>query len=328
MDRNQHTLLYPLDGVSALTRARTVRQMDELSSRTKSHLKTTDVVDPKTKTAKLLRHTGKTGRKALNALASGNRKAADALLRAADDVLTHRAMLRAWKNGDIDTRELASGLRHYDELDNSEKGIADDVIASTGDDGARLMADGGLSAVNRIYQLDLDVNKNGLASNLARMHSDYGFGVERIRQTVADLETLEGTDGIDELARSLNSPEPSDFRGHRFEARYAAENSDDVIRLQADNTVSSRPGDIDVVTKENGQRIGVEVKNRDFEQWSFETFKGDISQINKGFGKLAKSDGSPIDDGKFVFGRDPPERFRNYLHKNDINYEVRTDLKR
>ncbi|WP_226013282.1 hypothetical protein [Halomicrobium salinisoli] len=123
-----------LSDMSPATRQRVVDQMGSLKRSTRNYIAETDVEAPGAKTAKLIEVTGSGGKRALRALADGNRRAADALLRMADDAATQRAMVRAWENGDVSTKELATALRRYNELDASERADFREVHAAAGDD--------------------------------------------------------------------------------------------------------------------------------------------------------------------------------------------------
>ncbi len=110
-----------LDEMPAATRQCVSRQMADLSDSTKDCFAATDVEAPGAKTAKLIEVTGSGGKRALRALADGNRRAADALLKLHDDVATQRAMVPAWERGDVSTKELATALRRYDGIDDTEQ---------------------------------------------------------------------------------------------------------------------------------------------------------------------------------------------------------------
>ncbi|WP_226023706.1 hypothetical protein [Halomicrobium salinisoli] len=112
--------------------------MGSLKQSTRDYIAETDVEAPGAKTAKLIEVTGSGGKRALRALADGNRRAADALLRMADDVATQRAMVRAWERGDVSTKELATSLRRYNELDASQRAEFDDMVAVGGSDTVRM----------------------------------------------------------------------------------------------------------------------------------------------------------------------------------------------
>ncbi|WP_226013284.1 hypothetical protein [Halomicrobium salinisoli] len=74
----------------------------------------------------------------MQALSDGNRRAADALLKLHDDAATQRAMVRAWERGDVSTKELATSLRRYNEMDASQRAEFDDMVAIGGSDTVRM----------------------------------------------------------------------------------------------------------------------------------------------------------------------------------------------
>lgn len=128
-----------LSDLPPAARGRVVRNMNQLNDGTKRYLAETDVANPGTKTAKLIEVSGSGGRKALDALASTNRRAADALLRLADDAATQRAMVRAWERGDLSTTELATSLRRYNAMDAGQRADFRDFTGATGPDGMKFV---------------------------------------------------------------------------------------------------------------------------------------------------------------------------------------------
>jgi len=101
------------------------------------YLGNTDIDDPTLKAADLFENTGPKGRRALNDLANGNRDAADVLLNM--DPTTQRRFTRAYESDSVDSDELATALRRYDELDANEKRTADAMVARDGDDAVSLL---------------------------------------------------------------------------------------------------------------------------------------------------------------------------------------------
>ena len=54
--------------------------------------------------------------------------------------MTQRQFVNAYQRGEVDSGELGTALRRYDELDASGEDAAEELIASTGDDGVDLLA--------------------------------------------------------------------------------------------------------------------------------------------------------------------------------------------
>ncbi|MFC7079157.1 hypothetical protein [Halorussus caseinilyticus] len=104
----------------------------------------------------------------------------------------------------------------------------------------------------------------------------------------------------------------------RSEARYAASKADDVLAIEGDlkdiERIENRPGDIDVLTEENGERIGHELKSS--------SDKGEVGDIVEGYEELI--DKGVVDDYRLVFKRDPSNELEQYMDSNGINYEVYT----
>ncbi|SEW26262.1 hypothetical protein [Natrinema salifodinae] len=210
-------------------------------------------------------------------------------------------------------------------LDADEQSAVGRTVARGGDDTARAMASGGPGPFARAHQLDIDVDKEALASSLGRHTDEVGFA--GIEQVVDDLEGLKraDVDNIDKLANDLIAPDISNFKGAAFEARYATIRKQDVVAVQQSNRVSSRPGDIDVVTSEQGTRVGNEVKNRNFDSWDFDEFKGYVGDVDAGYQRIIESDTIDIQAYKIVFNERPPSQYREYMDAEGINYEYVQD---
>jgi len=54
--------------------------------------------------------------------------------------VTQRQFVNAYQRGEVDSDELATALRRYDESDTNGKQFADEVIEQTGQNGPRLIA--------------------------------------------------------------------------------------------------------------------------------------------------------------------------------------------
>ncbi|AEM58927.1 hypothetical protein [Haloarcula hispanica] len=119
-------------------RQRTTEQFDQLDTDGSDYLGNTDINDPTLKATDLFENTGPSGRRALNDLAESDQDAADALLQM-DDAATQRRFVRAYESGEVDSDELTTALRRYDELDANEKRTADAMVMRGGDDGVSLL---------------------------------------------------------------------------------------------------------------------------------------------------------------------------------------------
>lgn len=174
---------------------------------------------------------------------------------------------------------VAQRLRHFDprtieRLSPDQQRNAGSTLARSSDDAARVMADGG-GEVWRVHRLDLDVDTDALASNIAEMSRHTDVDAE---QVVDDLETLkradDDIDGLDELARNLKVRDTSNFRGHAQEARVAAgfvRNSDRTV-TKVSQRVSTRDGSTEIdIGFEDGSTV--EVKSGDL------AGAGDIDQL-------------------------------------------------
>jgi hypothetical protein len=126
-----------LDDMPGPRRQQVTEQFDQVDSDGNDYLSNTDIDDPTLKAADLFENTGPKGRRALNDLANGNRDAADVLLNM--DPTTQRRFTRAYESDSVDSDELATALRRYDELDANEKRTADAMVARDGDDAVSLL---------------------------------------------------------------------------------------------------------------------------------------------------------------------------------------------
>ena len=88
--------------------------------------------------SRLLSRTGSDGQQTYDDLAAVDSDAADALLKI-DDPNTQYRFVRAHQNGKLDTNELSTVVKRYDDLDPDEKVLAQRSIARSGDDGVRLL---------------------------------------------------------------------------------------------------------------------------------------------------------------------------------------------
>ena len=88
------------------------------------------------------RHLARTeadGRQTYDALAATDSDAADALA-AIEDPVTQRQFVNAYQRGEVDSDELTTALRRYDDPDSDGKQEFDDLLAWSGGDAAKLAA--------------------------------------------------------------------------------------------------------------------------------------------------------------------------------------------
>jgi hypothetical protein len=135
------TLSARLNDLPEADRNRIVRQFDDLDPETRRYLGRTDVDAPASKTTDLFdaANDPSSARRTLDALSESDDEAADILLDI-DDPNTKWRFARAYDRGDVDSDELATALRRYDELDVEDKARARQLIEQTGDDGVRFLS--------------------------------------------------------------------------------------------------------------------------------------------------------------------------------------------
>ncbi|MFC7079249.1 hypothetical protein [Halorussus caseinilyticus] len=139
----------------------------------------------------------------------------------------------------------------------------------------------------------------------------------RLRQ-VDRIDSDNVEDNLEDVYQLALTGDSGNFAGAAFEARYAASKADDVLAIEGDlkdiERIENRPGDIDVLTEENGERIGHELKSS--------SDKGEVGDIVEGYEELI--DKGVVDDYRLVFKRDPSNELEQYMDSNGINYEVYT----
>ena len=163
-----------------------------------------------------------------------------------DTPRTQRAFARAYGDGELDRSEAATALERYDELDASGEDTADDLIATTGDDGVDLLA----NAVGDTVRVALD-GSGSLDESFRRSLARAADGetidsYAQLDRAVRDIEDLSGprqrrakelvadTEGegirlIDEMDDSSTSQllDTSVSRPERFRAQLARFSDED-----------------------------------------------------------------------------------------------------
>ena len=165
---------------------------------------------------RFLARTGGDGRRTYADLRAVDSDAADTLA-AIDDPVTQRQFVNAYQRGEVDSDELATALKRYDELDADGEQFADEVIAQTGDDGPDLLladvCNSPCEAVIRdVYQYTKRSGSDGLTNseakdllNAYRYDDDIAVGPGS-RRDVGDIqETLESLedDGVDGTIKTM-----------------------------------------------------------------------------------------------------------------------------
>ena len=135
------TLSARLNDLPEADRDRIVRQFDDLDPETRRYLGRTDVDAPASKTTDLFdaANDPSSARRTLDALSESDDEAADILLDI-DDPNTKWRFARAYDRGEVDSDELATALRRYDDLDVEDRARARQLIEKTGDDGVRFLS--------------------------------------------------------------------------------------------------------------------------------------------------------------------------------------------
>ncbi|WP_232685987.1 hypothetical protein [Halobacterium zhouii] len=257
---------------SQTTQYRIARQVDQISGSTWQKLDDLGVADPATKVARGVRTSGATFRRALGRVSD---PAKGALLRLTDDAATERAMLRAWENGEISTRQLAKGVRRFDELDASEKAFVRESLteSDTGTMGLLNLDVCNSPCEDPIdWAFELSRNRRGLDNTetkqflqAVREGEDVSIGPGASREQI--LESIDwlaekDVNGLDSTIRDIAGSETGykQIAGESHVARYVQGGgiSAEDITMQRDILASEIPDDapkasteVDVVVDES-----------------------------------------------------------------------------
>jgi hypothetical protein len=92
--------------------------------------------------------------------------------------------------------------------------------------------------------------------------------------------------------------------------------------MGAKSNVVNKPGDIDLIRMEGGQKIGYELKDRDYDMWKIDgRIYTDLDDINKGFQKIIAEGDLGISDYKIVFREEPPSDVQTWLNSRNIPWD-------
>jgi hypothetical protein len=129
--------------------------------------------------------------------------------------VTQRQFVTAYQRGEVDSDELATALRQYDELDAEGKETADDLIAATGDEGVEFVSEAngetvrvhadGSGDLDDAYDRSIvraadgdDINNDQLKRAVQKIDELSGERKRRAKQLVADAGP-NGAKLVDEL---------------------------------------------------------------------------------------------------------------------------------
>ncbi|WP_154020965.1 hypothetical protein [Haloarcula sp. CBA1127] len=223
-------------------RQQVTEQFDRLNSDGKNYLGDTDIEDPTLKAADLFENTGPKGRRALNDLAETDQDAADVLLRM-DDAAAQRRFTRAYESDAVDSDELSTALRRYDELYADEKAVARGAMARSDTDAVRLMrtdvcnspCDGVLKSVEDFVDSRSGLDQDA-SDKLVRAFEDSddvpdGVPGEEPGKVMEDLESLDdqNVDRLDDTISRISGDQSgyTGLAGETRTARRVIENNDD-----------------------------------------------------------------------------------------------------
>lgn len=122
--------------MSIPARQRLGSRLSRLSPDAQQYIDTTAVSDAAGKATTLVKRTGDKGRRALDAMSSSGRRAADGLLRLEADATTQQVMVNAWARGDISSGEMASALRKYNSLGSADRQTLQGIVRTGGPEAA------------------------------------------------------------------------------------------------------------------------------------------------------------------------------------------------
>ena len=140
---------------------------------------------------RFLARTGGDGRRTYADLRAVDSDAADALA-AIDNPVTQRQFVNAYQRGEVDSDELATALRRYDELDASGEDTAEELIASTGDDGVDLLANANGDTVRVALDGSGSLDQSFRRSIARAADGDTIDSYDQLDRAIRDIEDLSG----------------------------------------------------------------------------------------------------------------------------------------
>jgi hypothetical protein len=193
------TLSARLSRMPEADRERIVRQFDDLDS---DALDAVDVDAPTTKATDLFdaANDPSNARRALDALSESDDEAASVLLRI-DDPETKWRFVRAYDRS-VDSDELATALRRYDELDAGDKRVARDLLKATSDDGVRFLSRADPATVRNVVGSAADGDAD-YARTVVRRFNRY-YRIDDADARTARLRLSEAVRRIDQLETTRN----------------------------------------------------------------------------------------------------------------------------
>ena len=201
-----------------------------------------------------------------------------------------------------------------------------ELLVRTGDNGVTFVKNMEDVTLRKMFSLSVrgsDTQLMGkLRGNLVKLNTFTTGSVPsgEIKKFIDNIDKLKDIKGIDKVVRRVSTAGNSgNFKGAAFEVEYAASrNIDDIIEMGAKPIGVSRPGDIDILMKEGGKKVGYELKDRNFASWS--NFKYDMGDISAGYRNMIKN--GEIDGYKIVFKEAPPINHQGWLNSKKIPWET------
>lgn len=193
-------------------------------------------------------------------------------------------------------------------------------VTRTGEEGADYLAEFRQEAdLETFFSFDVGgADNGGLRANLVDVSAE-GFPITEARQFVADIDTLADETGIRRLVDQAAKAEAGELRGYTSEARFATtklEGGADILEIERPTSGVQRPGDLDVVTREDGLEIAYEVKGTSTRQ--------SLGRIKQGIEQL-QSEGE-IGAFRVIFRREQSASLKEFMNEKDIPFSIRPDI--
>ncbi len=155
-------------------------------------------------------------------------------------------------------------------------------------------------------------------AGLVRLHKLDDVSDSDITSIIDNTYSLQDTKGINRVIDRISTAnDPGNFKGAAFEVEYATSRSiDDIIEMGADSGIG-QPGDIDLIMREGYKKVGYELKDIDYSDWT--KYQNKFANQNVGLKKLVEKE--TIDDYTFMFKDKPPQDMINWLDSKNIPWD-------
>jgi hypothetical protein len=207
-----------------------------------------------------------------------------------------------------------------------EPDFGDILSQTTPGDAANLIDSLDAGAIEKLFSIntiELDVKTmRQLRLNLVNLKAK-GLSSSDLTNYINNIDRLKNVKGIKRVVKNVaGADDLGNFYGAAFEVEYAAsKNIDDIIEIRM--LTGGKPGDIDLIVRENNIIMGYELKSRNYAPTPKDM--NEISVINNGFVKLvqegtAKCPIGTINDHKIIFNGIPRDELIAWMNAEGIKW--------